>query len=70
MKRTIFYPPCKHLDPNTRNFAGHYYCAHKMRYVKPATTVLTAERRAHLFNPSSCAPDCPNRSGKTRMPTL
>lgn len=24
MTRPIFYPPCRWLDPNNRNFAGHF----------------------------------------------
>lgn len=70
MSRPIFYPPCRWLDPNNRNAAGHFFCEHRQCYVKPAKTVYTAERRAHLIRKDHCAPDCWNRSGKTRRPTF
>ena len=70
IKLPLFYPSCRFLDPNTRNAAGHFYCEWRNEYVKPARTVYTAERRAHLFHRDRCAPDCWHRSGKTRMPTL
>jgi hypothetical protein len=65
--RKIFYPECQWLDPNRRNAKGHFYCERSHYFVHPAKSVKDADR---IFNPKKCAPDCPTRSGKTRVPTL
>ena len=70
MSRPIFYPPCRWLDPNKRDAAGHFFCEYRQRFIKPAKTVYTAERRARLFREDRCAPNCWNRSGQTRRATF
>ena len=63
----VFYPQCQWLDPNTRDSSRRFYCEQRCRYVEPAHTVYTKERRFHA---DRRAPDCWNRRGKTRVPTL
>ena len=67
MKRMVFYPDCQWLDPNTRDAKGHFYCEFRHLHVRPALSCLDADRK---FNRSHCGPDCPDRRGKTRVPTL
>ncbi len=66
----VFYPECRHLDPNSRDAKGHFFCERRGVFVKPARTVYTGKRRSRLFNVDRCAPNCWHRSGATRVPTL
>ena len=66
MKRLIFYPDCKWLNPNKRDFKGHFYCEQRFCWVVPERTVY----RAGAYIPDRCAPNCWYRDGKTRVPTL
>lgn len=70
MKRMVFYPDCRWLDPNTRDAKGHFYCEFRCRYVKPALTVYKHHRGHRIFQDDRCAPNCWHRDGKTRVPTL
>lgn len=77
MSCPIFYPPCRWLDPNNRNAAGHFYCEHRGLHVIPQESVYRKARsnwRGSFsrsgFERDACAPDCFHRSGKTRRATL
>jgi hypothetical protein len=67
MKAKVFYPPCQWLNPNLRDYKGRFYCEKHLYFVHPAKSVKDLDR---IFNPKKCAPDCPTRSGKTRIPHL
>ena len=67
MSRPIFYPPCQFLNLDRRDARRHFYCEKRHLYVSPSTSVKDADLK---FNRNHCGPDCPDRSGKTRVPTL
>lgn len=66
MKRLVCYPSCQHLDPNTRDSKGRFYCEIQHWHVTPARSAYIGPHRYKRF----CAPDCPDRRGETRVPTL
>lgn len=73
MKRPVFYPPCRHLDPNIRNTEGDFFCEIRHRFVIPSKSAF--ERTDEPYRNfrlclNRCGPDCPDRRGETRVPTL
>ena len=66
MKSKLFYPQCQYLDPNRRDSKGRFYCETLHWHVTPARHANIGPHRYTRF----CASDCPDRSGKTRIPTL
>ena len=78
MKRQVYYPPCRHLDPNNRDAAGHFFCEHRWRYVIAKATVYTKmiwkgngnHPVPSGFDVSRCASDCWHCRGTTRRATF
>ena len=72
MNRQVYYPPCRHLDPNNRDAAGHFFCELRCRYVVPSASVYVRScyRRGNGFDETRCAPDCWHCRGTTRRATF
>ena len=66
-----FYPQCQFLNPDNRDRKGRFFCDRRNQYVQPAQKCFTAPGwKGGGFHSAWCAPDCLDRSGKTRVPTL
>ena len=73
MRAKVFYPPCQWLDPDFRNTQGDFFCEIRHRHVIPSKSAF--ERTDEPYRNfrlclNRCGPDCPDRRGKTRVPTL
>ncbi len=77
MRAKVFYPPCRWLDPDTRDAEGRFFFERRCCFVAPGSSVYRrwrVDRHGHLhgelFVREACAPDCWHRRGQTRIPKL
>ncbi len=45
MKKLVFYPPCRWLDPDSRDCSGRFYCEAHFTHVSPARSVYTKDHK-------------------------
>lgn len=55
------YQMCEHINPVYRDYAGHFYCNIKHKFVIPGKFVRP--RRLGPTIDCICAPDCPYKRG-------